>query len=66
MSRQEKLTKNDVEALVVLWKGIALGLGFVWVMGFAVGYPNAWLPWLFAGASLGSLVYSFLIYRKNS
>jgi hypothetical protein len=60
------VSRADVEALVVLWKGIALGFGFVWLFGFAVGYPNAWLPLILAGASLGSLIYSLVIDAKNN
>jgi hypothetical protein len=60
------MSRSDVDALVVLWKGIALGFGFVWLFGFAVGYPNAWIPLIIAGASLGSLIYSFVIYAKNN
>lgn len=28
----------------IIFYGLAVGLGFVWLMGFAVGYPNLFVP----------------------
>lgn len=59
------MNKPGVEALVVLLKGVAGGLGFVWLFGFAIGYPNAWLPWLIAALAVAALIGSFQIYKRG-
>jgi apolipoprotein N-acyltransferase len=28
----------------IIFYGLAVGFGFVWLMGFAIGYPNLFLP----------------------
>lgn len=28
----------------IIFYGLAVGLGFFWVMGFAIGYPNPFVP----------------------
>jgi hypothetical protein len=36
-------------------RGVALGLGFVWLFGFAVGYQNGFVPFGLAVLSVGCL-----------
>lgn len=31
------------EFAIILY-GLSVGLGFVWIMGFAIGYPNPFVP----------------------
>lgn len=59
------MSKQTIDGLVVLLKGIAGGLGFVWLFGFAIGYPNAWLPWVIAALAVAALVGSFEIYKRG-
>lgn len=28
----------------IIFYGLAVGLGFFWLMGFAIGYPNLFVP----------------------
>lgn len=45
----------------IIFYGLAVGLGFVWIMGFAVGYPNLFVPVIpFALA-----VFCLIIGRKS-
>jgi hypothetical protein len=30
----------------IIFYGLAVGLGFFWLMGFAVGYPNGFAPFV--------------------
>jgi hypothetical protein len=36
-------------------RGVALGLGFVWLLGFAVGYQNGFAPFGLAGLCVACL-----------
>jgi hypothetical protein len=49
------MSEKDKEGLVVLMRGVALGFGFVWLLGFAVGYQNGFVPFWLAGMSVGCL-----------
>lgn len=40
----------------IIFYALAVGLGFVWLFGFAVGYPNGYLPFVLAGLAVASLV----------
>lgn len=40
----------------IIWRGLAVGLGFMWLMGFAIGYRNSIDPWILLLAAIGCLV----------
>lgn len=40
----------------IIFYALAVGLGFVWLFGFAVGYPNGYLPFVIAGLAVASFV----------
>jgi heme/copper-type cytochrome/quinol oxidase subunit 3 len=48
------MSKRNSE-FAIIWRGISIGLGFMFVMGFAIGYDNAIAPGLLLLAALGSL-----------
>lgn len=52
------MSSEDKAGLVVLFRGLALGLGFVWLFGFAIGYSEwAWVAcWLLPVGAVASLV----------
>lgn len=52
------MSSEDKAGLVVLFRGLAVGLGFVWLFGFAIGYQGwSWVAcWVLAGLAVGSLV----------
>lgn len=58
------MAKQDKESLVVLWQGVALGLGFIWLFGFAVGYQSVWWPIIIGGLASQALLYSEIIRRR--
>jgi hypothetical protein len=39
----------------IIWRGLATGLGFVWVMGFAIGYQDPITPWVLFVAAVACL-----------
>jgi hypothetical protein len=47
-----------------LLKAIGLGVGFVWLFGFAIGYPNDFVPWVLFTAWVGIMVTSFKLFNK--
>jgi len=58
------MDKQDTGDLVVLWRGVAAGLGFIWLFGFAVGYQSVWWPILIGGLASQALLYSEIIRRR--
>lgn len=58
------MSSEDKAGLVVLFRGLAVGLGFVWLFGFAIGYQGAeWVAWVLAGLAVGSLVVAGRLNR---
>jgi SNF family Na+-dependent transporter len=59
------MSSEDKAGLVVLFRGLAVGLGFVWLFGFAVGYQGAgWVAcYVLAGLAVGSLVVASRLNR---
>lgn len=51
--------------LAVVVYGLAGGIGFVWLFGFAVGYPNPLVAWLLAGAWVGCLWLGSKIQKSS-
>ena len=41
--------------VAIIWRGLAVGLGFIFIMGFAIGYPNSIVPGLLLLAAIGCL-----------
>jgi hypothetical protein len=51
------MSSEDKAGLAVLFRGLAVGLGYVWLFGFAIGYQDwGWVAWVLAGLAVGSLV----------
>lgn len=46
------------EFAIILY-GLAVGFGFFWLMGFAIGYPNPFVPLVPFGLGVGSLVVAW-------
>ena len=59
------MNRHDTEGLVVLFKGLAGGLGFVWLLGFAIGYKDPATPWVIATLAGVCLYVSFKIYKRG-
>lgn len=60
------MSERDKEALTVLFHGLALGFGFIWLGGFAIGYPHgSWVVgWILPALAVASLVASSKVRRK--
>lgn len=58
------MTDQTTEGLVVLWRGVAAGLGFIWLFGFAVGYQSVWWPIVIGGLSSQAWLYSEILRRR--
>ena len=58
------MARQDTEELVVLWRGIAAGLGFIWLFGFAVGYQSVWWPVVIGGLSSQAWLYAEIVKRR--
>lgn len=58
------MSSEDKAGLVVLFRGLAVGLGYVWLFGFAIGYQGSgWVAWVLAGLAVGSLVVAGRLNR---
>ena len=59
------MSSEDKAGLVALFRGLAVGLWFVWLFGFAVGYQGwAWIAcWVLAGLAVASLVVASRLNR---
>jgi hypothetical protein len=59
------MSSEDKAGLVALFRGLAVGLGFMWLFGFAVGYREwSWLACvLLACGVVGSLVVASRLNR---
>jgi len=59
------MSSEDKAGLVVLLRGLATGMGFVWLFGFAVGYQGgAWVAcWLLGIGWVGLLVLASRLGR---
>jgi hypothetical protein len=44
------MSKRNSE-FAIIWRGLAVGLGFVFIMGFAIGYRDGLTPWFLLGAA---------------
>lgn len=40
----------------IVFYALAMGFGFVWLFGFAVGYPNALVPFVLFALAVASFV----------
>ena len=60
------MSERDREAITVLLHGLALGFGFVWLGGFAIGYSegSSVVGWSLFGLAVGCLVASFRFRGK--
>lgn len=56
-----RLTRRELSELL---KSVGLGVGFVWLFGFAIGYPNDFVPWVLFAVWVGIMVASFKLFTK--
>lgn len=47
-----------------LLKALGMGVGFVWLFGFAIGYPNDFVPWALFAVWVGLMWASFKLFTK--
>jgi hypothetical protein len=47
-----------------LLKALGMGVGFVWLFGFAIGYPNDFVPWALFVVWVGLMWASFKLFTK--
>jgi hypothetical protein len=40
----ERQSMRVPKEFAIIFYGLAVGLGFFWIMGFAIGYPNPFVP----------------------
>jgi uncharacterized membrane protein (Fun14 family) len=60
LQARELIRANTAQAWVSLFRGFAVGLGFCWLLGFAVGYESVLVPMV-----LASLVVSFMVLARE-
>lgn len=57
------MTEANRSAVAFVIRALAGGVGFVWLMGFAIGYRSAGLPLGLFALAVGLLVASGLVER---
>jgi len=57
----QRLTRRELSELL---KALGGGVGFVWLFGFAIGYPNDFVPWALFAVWVGLMWASFKLFTK--